>query len=71
MLALWTTQVSERRPLRLALGQTNVTVEDGYGHVKKQALPERAITLHVGYIPIYLRGVLGQPAASPAVTLRR
>jgi len=71
ILALWTTQVSERRPLRLALGQTDVTVEDGYGRVKKQALPERAITLHVGYIPVYLRGVLGQPAASPAVTLRR
>ena len=56
-LALWTTQVSVRRPLRLALNQPNVTVEDGYGQTTKQRLRGGAITLHVGYLPLYLRGV--------------
>jgi len=70
-LALWTTHVSERRLLRLTLGQTHVTVEDGYGRVKQQPLSSGAITLQVGYIPVYLRGVtLPARPNPPAVTLR-
>ena len=67
-LALWTTHVAERRPLRLALGQTAVTVEDGYGRMEKRSLSQGVISLHVGYIPIYLRGVAA-PTLAERVTL--
>lgn len=56
-LALWTTRVSERRPLRLALGQASVTLENGYGRTEKRSLPQGVISLRAGYIPTYLRGV--------------
>lgn len=56
--ARWTPQVSERRSLRLTLGQTNGTEEDGYGQVKKQSLTDGTILLPVGCLPIYLRGIV-------------
>ena len=65
-LALWTTQVSERRPLRLTLKQPRVTVEDGWGRQAAQTPAGGALTLHIGYLPTYLRGLAADPAVGTA-----
>jgi len=68
-LAVWTTQVAARRPLRLRLNVPAVTVEDGYLRATRRPLPDGTISLTAGFLPIYLRGVGTRITPAPVVEL--
>jgi len=68
-LALWTTKVEARRPLRLRLGVSRVTLENPYD-VQTSVTPAAGVlTVTATYLPTYVRGVGAQAAALPATTL--
>lgn len=69
-LALWTTHPSERRYLRLKLGQPKVTVESGYLAQRDQDLPGGNVDLLVTYNPTYLRGIGETFSESPSGILQ-
>lgn len=68
-LMLWTSHPMSRRYVRLALEQDEVLVEDGYLNRAKRTLPNRSLDLVVTWVPIYLRGVVGEVREAPSVSL--
>ncbi len=68
-LAVWTTQIAARRPVRLRLGVPTVTLEDGYLRRTRVVLPDGAVSFTASYLPVYLRGVGSRIVPAPVVTL--
>lgn len=68
-LMLWTSHPMSRRYVRLALEQDEVHVEDGYLNRSKRTLPNRSLDLVVTWIPVYLRGLVGEVREAPSVSL--
>ncbi len=67
-LALWTTQITVRRPLRLRLGVPRVAMEDAFGVQTPVALSDGTLDVTASYLPVYLRGVGAKIAAAPVVS---
>lgn len=65
-LAVWTTQVAERRYLRLRLNKPTVTVENGYMARAERTLPGGCIDLLVTYNPTYVHGVSETVVEAPS-----
>ncbi len=69
-LALWTSHPSERRYVRLKLGQPTITVENGYLLQREQDLPGGYMNVLATYNPTYLRGIGETFSESPSGVLR-
>jgi parallel beta-helix repeat protein len=69
MVALWTTQVSERRYVRLKTGQSTLVVENGYGGKTERKLVNGTVELVATYIPTYLHNVPEIVVEAPGSTL--
>jgi hypothetical protein len=69
MVAVWTTQISERRYVRLKTGQSTLMVENGYGGKTERKLPNGVVELVATYIPTYLHNVPQTISEAPGSTL--
>lgn len=56
-LGLWTSQQTERRPVRLKINQPSLTVENGYLGQSPRRLSDGVIEVVASFVPTYLRGV--------------
>ncbi|MBW3635396.1 MAG: right-handed parallel beta-helix repeat-containing protein [Armatimonadetes bacterium] len=69
VVALWTSQIGDRRPVRLNADAPRVVVENGYGVQTPQTLSNNLVEVVASYVPTYILGVGKEVREVPGSTL--